>query len=411
MDRTQLINYIIRQRNAKRYLEIGLTGKDGNFGRINCRYRVLVGQQDTAVFRGSSDEYFQQHHEKFDIILIDGVHTEEQVLKDVENALACLSPNGVIIIHDCLPPDKWHQRDPEQFKEGENWNGTVWKAVLRIFNRSRFKCCVLDTDWGCGIIDTAATQSALYVDLPMELDYTDHFKKLLTYKVSVNDWLRENIKVFYHLACIGNWREVFTEQVSVLEQSRFQWIDMMVLGTFNDFNWVIDSLQVSALRLSIVRHENDIMLFECPSLMAIQEYAKQHEGFVLYLHSKGVSNPADCNRAKWRRLMMNELVVNSEYCRAQLLEYDLIGVNWRDMQPIPHYCGNFWYASTQYIRKLPDFNHYYNHPRYRIWDTVNSKRLGCEFWIGASREQPRILSLVYRNEDFTNPAFWENKHN
>jgi hypothetical protein len=39
-------------------------------------------------------------------------------------------------------------------------------------------------------------------------------------------------------------------------------------------------------------------------LNAIQEHSKKYNGYVLYLHSKGVSNPADESKAKWRRLMM-----------------------------------------------------------------------------------------------------------
>jgi hypothetical protein len=37
-----------------------------------------------------------------------------------------------------------NQRDPEDFHEGENWNGTVWKAALRIFNETCFKYDLLD---------------------------------------------------------------------------------------------------------------------------------------------------------------------------------------------------------------------------------------------------------------------------
>ena len=107
--------------------------------------------------------------------------------------------------------------------------------------------------------------------------------------------------------------------------------------------------------------------------------------------------------------MMRELVEQSEHCLSQLPHYDIIGVNWRDLPPVPHFCGNFWYASTQYLRTLADFDHYYEHPRYQIRDTIDSKRLGCEFWIGSRAQAPQLLSLAYRNVDFCNPAFWYDK--
>jgi hypothetical protein len=144
-------------------------------------------------------------------------------------------------------------------------------------------------------------------------------------------------------------------------------------------------------------------------MLAIQDHAQIHSGFVLYLHSKGVSNPADETKGKWRRLMMRELVEKWEDCAIQLPYYDIIGVNWREMPPISHFCGNFWYASTKYVRTLADFEYYYDHPHYQIWDAVHNKRLGCEFWISSSPNEPRMLSLAYSNVDFCNPEFWRNK--
>jgi hypothetical protein len=107
--------------------------------------------------------------------------------------------------------------------------------------------------------------------------------------------------------------------------------------------------------------------------------------------------------------MMRELVENWEKCLLQLPQYDLVGVNWRDMPPISHFCGNFWYASTRYLRQLSDFTRYYENPRFRIGDHFNNKRLGCEFWIGSSGKSPRLLSLVCRNVDFCNDEYWRSR--
>jgi len=103
---------------------------------------------------------------------------------------------------------------------------------------------------------------------------------------------------------------------------------------------------------------------------------------------------------------MCELVELWEQCVEQLPHYDVIGVNWRDMPPISHFSGNFWYASTSYLRTLEDFERYYESPRYPIWDAVKDRRLGCEFWIGSSTQSPHVLSLVCRNQDFCDPHFW-----
>jgi hypothetical protein len=80
---------------------------------------------------------------------------------------------------------------------------------------------VLDMDWGCGIIDTNETQTPAALQLPAKLEYYIHYEWLLKYKCSLAEYLRSHITVFYHVACIGNWREVFQEQMLQLNSSRF----------------------------------------------------------------------------------------------------------------------------------------------------------------------------------------------
>ena len=400
MKKTELINYLINQRGCKRYLEIAAHDEQNNFAYIRCEHKV-------TTFPNTSDEFFERNREKFDIVFVDGLHTEMQTLKDISNAFRNLTKGGIIVIHDCMPPDAWHQREPEEFREGENWNGTVWKAALRLFNESGYKCSLLDTDWGCGIIDTAKSQLPLQKELPQELNYQLHYGWLLEYKTSVAAYLREQVKVFYHLACMGNWEHVFEEQVFLLQGNGYQGINMTVLGSDKDLHIAKSICSKVNMKINVIFHGTELTFFETPAFLAIEKYVQQNKGYVLYLHSKGVSSPDDITKAKWRRLMMRELVENWEYCTLQLPYYDIIGVNWREMPPVSHFCGNFWYASTKYLSALPDFRHYYENPHYRITDAINEKRLGCEFWIGSGKGKPNLLSLFCRNVDFCNKEYWK----
>jgi hypothetical protein len=308
-----------------------------------------------------------------------------------------------------MPPDAWHQRELEFYREGEDWNGAVWKAILRVFNQTNYKCALLDMDWGCGVIDTAQTQVPARRELPTELAYERHYAWLLAYKLSVAAYLRGRLQVFYHLACIGDWRRVFSEQMQQLQQNGFREINVTVLGTEQDLSTSNSTCVELNLSARVIFHASDLTYFERPTMRAVEEHARHNEGYVLYLHSKGVSTPGHIAKAKWRALMMRELVENWEYCIEQLLYYDVIGVNWRDMPPISHFSGNFWYATTDYLRKLTDFESYYARPSYQIWDAINDRRLGCEFWIGSSRAAPRVLSLVCRNVDFCSDEFWKGR--
>lgn len=406
MDRTGLINYLIHQRNAKRYLEISAHEEKNNFARINCTNKV-------TTFPHTSDKFFRhkavEKNKRYDIIFIDGIHTEENVLSDIAYAKLNLSDSGIIILHDCMPPDAWHQRDQSGYKPGENWNGSVWKVALQEFNVSTSKCTLVDIDWGCGVIDTAHTQVPVLRKLPPQLVYDLHYPWLLEYKMSLADYVRSCVKVFYHLACMGNWEEVFKEQILQLHQNGFQQLDLTVLGTPDELTIAERACEEAGLKANIIFHSPELNYFERPALIAVEKYAKLHEGYVLYLHSKGVSSPADHNKTKWRRLMMHELIERWEDCIPQLPYYDAIGVNWREMYPVSHFCGNFWYASTKYLRKLKDFSSYFDNPRFKIYDRVDNKRLGCEFWISSADVTPKVLSLYCKNVDFCRQEFWRNK--
>jgi hypothetical protein len=188
-----LINYIIATRNYKSYLEIGI--EDGaNFLSINATHKVGVDPEPSpgtpCDFQMPSDEFFAINQQTFDLIFIDGLHLYEQVLKDVTHSLKCLNPGGMIVIHDCLP------RYPEaqyRIRVPTEWNGDVWKAAAYI--RMHFQdvhFCVLDMDWGCGLITPHATQN-LYPSIPMEqLDWDCYInnKEQLLNIVSAESWIR-----------------------------------------------------------------------------------------------------------------------------------------------------------------------------------------------------------------------------
>lgn len=53
-----------------------------------------------SFFKNTSDEYFTNNNEKFDIIYIDGWHEAPQVYKDINNSWDRLNLNGIIICDD-----------------------------------------------------------------------------------------------------------------------------------------------------------------------------------------------------------------------------------------------------------------------------------------------------------------------
>lgn len=151
MDRLQIIQSLINKIDCQKYLEIGVWSGIV-FDNIRCAYKVGVDPDvnSRATIFKTSDDFFKSNIEKFDVIFIDGLHHADQVLKDINNSLQCLNNNGYIICHDLDPPCEIMQRVP---RETGGWNGDCWKAWVTIRSqRSDLSMCVVDADFGCGII-------------------------------------------------------------------------------------------------------------------------------------------------------------------------------------------------------------------------------------------------------------------
>jgi hypothetical protein len=152
--RHEIINRLIEARKYRRYLEIGVWRFDC-YRHIQCAEKECVDPfVKQATYCMTSDAFFAQNKKQCDIVFIDGLHTAEQVAKDIDNALSCLAPGGAIILHDCNPETEFEQRDIPEYDGKGVWVGTVWKTFARLrMTRPDLAMRMIDTDFGCGIIE------------------------------------------------------------------------------------------------------------------------------------------------------------------------------------------------------------------------------------------------------------------
>jgi hypothetical protein len=174
--RFHVINYLIEKYNLINYLEIGVF-KGENIREVQALHKDGVdpgveGYSPLEVnYPISSDKFFELikgHNEiKYDLIFIDGLHEYSQVKKDIENSLNHLQPYGFIVMHDCNPVSYEAQLPNRQTIA---WNGDVWKAFVEFKqNNSHYDCCVVDIDFGIGVIKN---NSNLFNSIPLiNMDY------------------------------------------------------------------------------------------------------------------------------------------------------------------------------------------------------------------------------------------------
>lgn len=189
MTRFDIINTLISKYKFTRYLEIGT--QHGNcFREIKAPYKLCVDPikaYEYLTHEMTSDLFFEQNNDFYDIIFIDGLHTEEQTTIDINNALNCLSEGGVIVVHDSLP----------HCEEYTNicWSGTVFRSIIEARYDSKLNVEVIDTDCGCALIKKAKSFYNNYdkvcIDIAKTYKFYETNKIELMNVLSIDDFIKK----------------------------------------------------------------------------------------------------------------------------------------------------------------------------------------------------------------------------
>jgi len=195
MDRIQIAQAALDTLGRGAYLEIGVdTG--GSFIPIKARRKwgvdpgctvtrrrelkyalfSLLGIRIERLFRLKSDDFFLEKEmllasRGIDVCLVDGLHTYEQSLRDILNALKYLTPKGVILVHDCNPSTELMARPAASINDliqlgipdwDGAWSGDVWKAIVHLRAlRDDVDAFVLDCDTGIGVVTKCRRKAPL----------------------------------------------------------------------------------------------------------------------------------------------------------------------------------------------------------------------------------------------------------
>jgi hypothetical protein len=217
---------------------------------------------------------------------------------------------------------------------------------------------------------------------------------------------KSKIAIFYHVYQVHNWPKVFEEQIGNLQYS----------GLYDEADYIhigingINALPFTLNKVNRVKY-NQNHGSEIDTLTDLYNFAKVNPEYrILYFHTKGVSHfnsPYAANVDSWRKYMEYFCITKWRDCIASLVDYDTAGTDWVDMAhinnqilPIPHYGGNFWWASSEYISKL-DIKY--------LSEETPWKRYNCEFWIGS--KQPNKFNFhttnVGKYENYIEPnSYW-----
>ena len=180
-NRHSIIQQIIDRKKYKSYLEIGCD-KDVLFNSIKIIKKIGVDPVSGGNIRMTSDDFFKNNLNKFDIIFIDGLHQYKQVKNDIINSLKFLNKNGVILLHDCMPCSFIRQTT---LRSSYIWNGDVWKNIVECRTLDEIDTYTIYADQGIGLILKRKNRNKLFLKINnfKKLKFKDYYKN---YKLFLN---------------------------------------------------------------------------------------------------------------------------------------------------------------------------------------------------------------------------------
>lgn len=162
--------------------------------------------------------------------------------------------------------------------------------------------------------------------------------------------MNSKIVIFYHLLQVPGWEFLYQQQIwrlcssGLMAQAEFIYIG--INGK--------EPLFYMPPRAKVVY--NTVSTSEHDTLKAIEKFAGETtENYkILYFHSKGITR-YNLNTQAWRLYMEHCLIQNWADCTKLLDEFDCVGTSYREDTYVgwyPHFSGNFWWANTDYLKKL-----------------------------------------------------------
>ena len=166
------------------------------------------------------------------------------------------------------------------------------------------------------------------------------------------------IKLYIHTPDLPGWQSLIVEFLEKIEASGLaDAADKIVLclnGNETAMREFLSPLLNNSDVFTAVHVNNDTWRCEWPTLDYLKKEcdSTDEKNMVGYIHLKGLTKPNSKPVQDWKDYLVYWIVERWETSISQLnAGYDTSSVNWSE-DPWPHYSGNFWWATSDYIRRL-----------------------------------------------------------
>jgi hypothetical protein len=182
------------------------------------------------------------------------------------------------------------------------------------------------------------------------------------YKTKYNEKIRNKTFIYLHVCMINNWEEITNQILNQINTSglidKIENLFFFVLGELNKNNLEkIKKIQELNPKYKVKSLRKEIKTYEKITLNSLLDDCKnKYENCkILYLHTKGITRVGNKNVEDWVKYLIYFNVNKHNDCINALDQYDTCGVNLHE-KPSLHYSGNFFWANSEYIKKLEELD-------------------------------------------------------
>lgn len=170
------------------------------------------------------------------------------------------------------------------------------------------------------------------------------------------------IRHFYHLYADGAWGQPLAEHVAAWRTvTAPKQLTIGIVGSVHNVGLAGDTLPDLLDDYDAVDVSGGCGWEQDTLRLIVQALPNMYGGdLVLYAHTKGAANPSVTNTA-WRGCMTRNLVRGwRSATQAVGNGADTVGCHWLTPQKhprsvrVPYYGGNFWWATPEHLKRLPE---------------------------------------------------------
>lgn len=202
-----------------------------------------------------------------------------------------------------------------------------------------------------------------------------------------------SVQVYYHIFATDNkeFLYIIKEQIEYINSSpiynTIDHINICLTGNSREnFDKTIEYIKTLDSKYVLRKCEFADTSYERYTLLTLKEDLlkdnNSENNKYLYIHSKGASTSIQSHKKPvqhWRRCMMYFLLSRGDICLEKLNVYDTVGIFQHPTHHLPHYSGNFWWATGSYLKTL--FSNY----------SIDDEYLGPEMFL--FKANPRAFNL------------------